>query len=345
MSLHQIYFIVLTALVLMLAGATIWGQWLEAHTLENTALARARQLNSRVRSAWFIVLWFGAAFMLGTTALVVLFAFASFFALREFVALTPIRPSDHWALVLAFYGVIPLQYILVATGQHRAFTVFIPVYMFLALPVIMALRQDTHQYLQRIAKVQWGLMICVYCVSHAPAIASLHWAGYSDRGPLLLLYFLLLVQLADLSALLSSRLCERIRWPQWALWATQVTQSNSSKCHGGCVAGGLLTTAIGAAFWWVTPFSFWQTTWMAAATVCAGYLGEWVLASVKTSLGAPDGLSDGQLTRGMLQRLHALSFAAPVFFHLALLFNANKPPELIKVAAPKLSIELKKINV
>ncbi|MCK7500789.1 MAG: hypothetical protein MZW92_69335 [Comamonadaceae bacterium] len=31
-------------------------------------------------------------------------------------------------------------------------------------------------YLQRVAKVQWGLMLSVYCVSHAPAIATLELA-------------------------------------------------------------------------------------------------------------------------------------------------------------------------
>ena len=129
--------------------------------------------------------------------LLVVFALASFFALREFVSLTPIKSSDHWALVLAFYLVIPAQYVLLGFGRASVFATFIPVYVFLLLPVVVAIRQDTERFLERVAKVQWGLMISVYCISHAPAIATLPIKGYEGRGPLLLLFFLLVLFLTD----------------------------------------------------------------------------------------------------------------------------------------------------
>ena len=70
-------------------------------------------------------------------------------------------------------------------------------YVFLLLPVIVAIRQDTERFLERVAKVQWGLMISVYCISHAPAIATLPIRGNEGRGPLLLLFFLLVLFLTD----------------------------------------------------------------------------------------------------------------------------------------------------
>ena len=119
-------------------------------------------------------------------------------------ALTPIRPADHWALVMAFYVIIPLQYVLIAGGNTAMFTVFIPVYVFLTLPVLMALRQNVEHYLQRIAKVQWGLMISVYCVSHAPAIAALEPPGSRGAARCCCCTSCSCVQMADPSSVIFS---------------------------------------------------------------------------------------------------------------------------------------------
>lgn len=309
MTPHETFFVVLAGLVALFATATVWGSWRESHTLDTIKLASIAQLNSRIRAAWFIVLLFGVAFLVGETALVLLFALASFFALREFVALTPIKASDHWALLLAFYAVIPIHYALVSAGLYGWYAVFIPVYMFLVMPVVMTIGLDTELYLQRVAKVQWGLMISVYCVSHAPAIATMDIPGYEGRGPLLLLYFLLVVQCSDLFAVFGTNLFGRTP-----------LASNPSKSREGVVAGGAAATLVGTALWWMTPFVWWQAAMIAGVTVIAGFMGGLVLASVKASLGARDSYEGIQLSRGMLERLDALSFAAPVFFHAVFYF-------------------------
>ena len=145
---------------------------------------------SRIRASWLIVLLFAIGFALGEVALAVIFALASYFALRQFVAAAPIKPAGRWAPVLAFYVVIPIQYLLVASGWHGRYAVLIPVYLFLILPVALAWRQDTELYLQRLDKVQWSLMLSEYCVSHAPAIATVEPPGYEGRGALLSEYCL-----------------------------------------------------------------------------------------------------------------------------------------------------------
>jgi hypothetical protein len=97
----------------------------------------------------------------------------SFLALREFVTLTHTRRGDHRSLLLAFFVVLPLQYVLVGTRLFDLFTVFIPVYVFLAIPVISALANDPLRFLERTAKIQWGIAVCVYGMSHAPALLLL----------------------------------------------------------------------------------------------------------------------------------------------------------------------------
>ena len=314
MTLYETFFAVLSGLVLLFATATALGTWLESRTADAVKLAWIHQLNLRIRGSWAIVLVFALAFALGGEALTVVFAAASFFALREFIALTPTRAADYWALVIAFYVAIPLQYVLVAGGLYEWYAVVIPVYLFLLLPVVMALGQDTERYLERVAKVQWGLMICVYCVSHAPAIATLQIPGHEDRGALLLLYFLLVLQLSELLAVIFS-----------ASFGRTPLASNPTKSVEGVLAGGVAATLAGTALWWMTPFAWWQSLLMAAAIVGAGFTGGLVLASVKRSLGARDLYLEGgvQLARGALGRLDAVSFAAPVFFHLTLFFFAR----------------------
>lgn len=306
---HETFFAVLGGLILLFATATLLGGWLQARTADAAKLAWIGRLNARIRASWAIVALFAIAFAAGGGALVLIFAIASFFALREFVALTPIQPSDHGALVLAFYVVIPLQYALVYTGWHGMHSVLIPVYVFLVLPVVMALKQDTERYLERVAKVQWGLMISVFCVSHAPAIATLEIPGYPDRSALLLLYFLLVLQLSELLAVIASA----------AVGRTPL-RSDPNKSREGVLIGGLGAALLGTALWWMTPFAWWQAAWMSAAIVVAGFMGGLVLASVKGSLGAREWYEGVQLSRGVLDRIDALSFAAPVFFHLTWFF-------------------------
>jgi hypothetical protein len=69
------------------------------------------------------------------------FGVFSFLALREFITLVHTRRGDHRSLILAFFVVLPLQY--VHRGAHfDLFSVFIPVYVFLAIPVVSALAGD-----------------------------------------------------------------------------------------------------------------------------------------------------------------------------------------------------------
>jgi phosphatidate cytidylyltransferase len=309
LSLQQTFFAVFGGLALAAGAASVLVHRLMARTADPVKLTWIGQLNSRLQASWLILLLFAVGFALGEVALAVIFAVASFFALREFVALTPIKPADHIALAIAFYVAIPLQYVLVAIGWYQLYAVFIPVYLFLVLPVIMAWRHDTELYLQRVAKVQWGLMLSVYCVSHAPAIATIEPPGYEGRGALLLLYFLLLVQLSENIAVAAS-----------ASFGRTPLRSNPNKSREGVLIGGAAATVIGTLLWWMTPFTWWQAALMSAATVLAAFMGGLVLASVKRSLGERQWDQGVALSRGVLERLEGITFSAPVFFHATIYF-------------------------
>lgn len=305
LTLNETFLAVLAGLVALSVTVTALGAWLSARTVDEAKQQRLKLVNSRLRAAWSIAAVFSVAFALGTGMLLFVFALVSFFALRNFVSLTPIRPADHWALVLAFYVVTPLQYVLIGTGNIGLFTVFIPVYVFLALPVVMALKQDTERYLERVAKVQWGLMICVYCVSHAPAIAQLGGPGIGERGPLLLVYFLLVVYVADLTQVITS-----------AVLGGTPLKSDPNRTWAGVMVAATVAGLLGTALWWMTPYRWWQSTLMSIIIAASGLFGSVVLNSVRKSLGARDWDTGIVGVRAVLDRLDALAFAAPVCFHL-----------------------------
>ena len=309
LSLNETFLAVFCTLAILSAVATGVGQWAAHHTIDSARLARLGLLNSRIRGSWSVLAVFTIAFAMGPVALLVVFALASFFALREFVSLTPIKSSDHWALVVAFYLVIPAQYLLLGFGRASVFATFIPVYIFLLLPVVVAIRQDNERFLERVAKVQWGLMISVYCISHAPAIATLPIKGYEGRGPLLLLFFLLVLFLTDLLQIIFS-----------AMLDGRALKSNPNKTAKGVLAGSACGALIGTLLWWMTPFTWWQALIMSLVIVGTGYLGSVVLAAVKQSLGARLWDTEFELTRGVLERLDALTFAAPLFWQITRYF-------------------------
>ena len=305
LTLNETFLAVLVGLVALSVVVTALGSHLGRNTTDAVKQQRLALVNSRLRASWSIVAVFSIAFALGTGALLFVFALASFFALRNFVSLTPIRPADHWALVLAFYVITPLHYVLIGIGYIGTFTVFIPVYVFLLLPVVMALKQDNERYLERVAKVQWGLMICVYCISHAPAIVQLGTPDAGERGPLLLVYFLLVLYIADLTQVITS-----------AVLGGTPLRSDPTRTWAGVMVAAAVAGLLGTALWWMTPYRWWQSTLMSIIVACAGFLGSVVLSSVKKSLGARDWDTGIVGVRAVLDRLDALAFAAPVFFHL-----------------------------
>ena len=308
-SLQEGYLIILAALIFLIGAGTIYGRWAEDRATTPVALKRLAIANSRVRLGWWLIIIFAMAWWTGMGGLVFVFAIFSFFLLREFIALTPIKHTDHWVLVIAFYLVIPAQYALVYFDLMPFFTLFIPVYLFLLLPCIATMSNDTDRYLERVAKVQWGVMICVFCVSHAPAIATLDFHRYNSSGALMLLYFLLVVFCADLFSVLAS-----------SALGGRPLRMNPNKTRKGLSVGCAAAFLVGVALYWLTPFRLWQAALYAIAIVLAGCAGDLVISSVKRSLGSRSWESEMYIGRGILERFAPLTFAAPVFYHLSVLF-------------------------
>jgi len=264
-------------------------------------------LNSRIKAWWGMVALLGVAFAFGKAGVIVLFALASLAVLREFITLTPTRRGDHLALAVAFFIVLPLQYYLVWIDWYGLYSVFIPVYVFLLLATIAALRQDTTHFMGRVAETQWGLMISVFSLSHVPALLGLNIPGYEGRNLLLIAFLVLVVQSSDVLQYVWGKLLGRHKI---------VPELSPSKTVEGFLGGVASATLLGALLWWITPFSPWQAGAIALLISLMGFFGGIVMSAIKRDRGVKDWgwLIEGH--GGALDRLDSVIFAAPVFFHM-----------------------------
>lgn len=311
MSMQQKFYWLFGGILALLTLASVVGWLLHGQAQRRGGSATIDNLNARVRAWWVMVAIIAVNFFLGKNATVVLFAIASAFALREFVTLTPTRLGDHLPLVVSFYVLLPVQYWLIADGWYNLFAIFLPVYGFLLLPVLAAATGDTEDFLSRVTKLQWGLMITVYCISYAPALLLLQIPGFGGQNLLLMIYLLMVVQLSDVLQYVFGKLFGKHKIAPLV---------SPSKTVEGFIGGGLSAVGVGTALWWITPFTPLQSCGMAAVIVVAGFLGGLALSAVKRSLGAKDWGAMIEGHGGMLDRLDSVSFAAPVFFHFTAYF-------------------------
>jgi phosphatidate cytidylyltransferase len=290
--------------VLLLASAISWGL---KHKAGGVPSPTVENLDARVKAWWVMVALLGVAIAFGKTAVVVLYALASFFALREFITLTNSRRGDHWALLVAFFIAIPFQYYLVWTGWYGLWSIFIPVYGFLLLPVIAALRADTHRFLERVSAQQWALMICVYCASHVPALLTLDIPGYGGKQVLLVAFLIIVVQGSDVLQYVFGKLFGK----------TKVAPVLSpSKTWEGLIGGVATATALGGALYWITPFSPLQAAGMAFVICIMGFFGGLVMSGIKRDRGVKDWGRMISGHGGVLDRIDSIVFSAPIFFHM-----------------------------
>ncbi len=261
-----------------------------------------------LRAAWVASVLFWSAWAAGPLMSTLLFGVISFIALRELITITHTRRADHRSLLLVFFIVLPVQYLLVAQRHFDLFSVFIPVYVFLAIPVVSAFGNDPQRFLERTSKIQWGVMVCVYGISHTPALLLLDLPGYSGRGAFLVFYLVAVVAVAQIAQESASRQLRR------RPVARAISRSFSWRGWGvGVISAGLM----GALLYWATPFKPIPALLMACLAGGCGTLGEFVMKALKRDAGVHHWGGQASVTGavGLLDRIAPLCFAAPVFFH------------------------------
>ncbi len=308
-ELHLLYMGITGFLVI----ATIIGAVLKQRVKSDKGRATVDNMNARTKAWWVMVGVFAVANFAGLTATTVLFFLLSYGALSEFVRLNPEGEADRRSRWLAFAVILPLQYFLTWINWYGMFALLIPVYAFLFIPTVNAIGGDAKKFLERTAKMQWALMVCVYCLSHAPAILTLDIPGYEGENAKLLLFLVLVVQISDVL---------QYAWGKTTGKRPIAPNISPNKTVEGFVGGVASATIVGTLLWWATPFNPFQAWLMALLIALAGFAGGLTMSAIKRDRGVKDfgTLIEGH--GGVLDRIDSICFSAPLFFHVVRYFFA-----------------------
>ncbi len=313
--------ILVLGVLITLTILLIVGQILKRQPESHFDPAIVRTFNKRV-SAWLtICLLLIVALLLHKTVTVVMFGCVSFWALREFITMTPTRRGDHRTLFWVFFLFTPLQYYLVAIENYNLYTIVIPVYASLFIPGRIAFTSDHKRFLERTAKIQFGLLICVYALSHAPALLNLDlktWASATstyvpwDGKPAgLLFFFIVIVQVSDMF---------HFAWDRLVGKHVIAATVNATKTWEGLIGAACCTAVVGILIQFflpgVTPFTWYGAGLMALVTSAMASSGSMTMSAIKRDRGVKDYGTLVQGHAGVLDRIDSACFAAPIFFHL-----------------------------
>ncbi len=321
----------------------------------NINAAMLRRFDLRLRAWWMMCVILIAGFLLRYMGTVLLFWAVSFWALREFVTMTPTRRGDHRALFWVFFIFTPLQYVLVGLGRefYGLYSIMIPVYGSLFIPARIAMSGDHKRFLERSAKISVGLLICVYALSYAPALLDLElrtWKPAPKSGSLSTEQEtetpVTPAEIDDLQeAPTSGGMVQQRPWTgsnagllfylvvivqlsdvfQY-IWGKLLghrviaPEINASRTWEGFVGGVATTTIFGTLLWWATPFRLWEAACMSLIIAIMAFAGGMTLSAVKRDRGVADTGTLVQGHAGVLDRIDSICFAAPVFFHLTRYF-------------------------
>jgi len=291
--------------------ASLVGYVLSKRVSSEKGRATVSNLNARTKSWWVMVLVLLGALSCGKLGTVLAFAMISFLALREFITATPTRRADHVSLAVAFFVVLPLQYVLVYINWYVMCLILIPVYAFILLPVLSVVRGDVTDFLERSARTQWGLMVCVYFISHIPMLLYTSMGDLQMGNAGLILFLVIVVQGSDVLQYVWGKL----------LGKHPISPTLSpKKTIEGFGLGILSASLLGASLHWLTPCGR-GAAFVVCLLICVfGFLGGLVMSAIKRERGIKDWGTLIEGHGGMMDRIDSLCFSAPLYFHVIVYF-------------------------
>lgn len=264
------------------------------------------ELTQRVNSWWVMVIVFVVGALLNHSVSMVFFGLISYLALKEYFSLIPTRLTDRRIVFYAYLSII-FQYYFAGIGWYGMFIIWIPVYVFLLLPFRQVLIGDTKGFLENTSRVQWGLMMFVFGLSHIAYLITLKAPqGYDVGGKELVLYLLFLTQFNDVLQYV---------WGKSFGKRKIVPLISPNKTVEGFVGAFVSTSILAVILSFLTPFTTLQALFAGMLISSAGFIGDVVVSMVKRDIGVKDSGSMIPGHGGILDRVDSLTYTAPLFFH------------------------------
>ncbi|HEU5291540.1 MAG TPA: phosphatidate cytidylyltransferase [Cyclobacteriaceae bacterium] len=297
----------LLTVVLVIFGILIFASVLFFVVGKLKPQANLSELKSRTRSWWVMATMVLAATLISTNISYIATALLSFTAFRELYSVLGFRESDRRAIFWAYVS-IPIQYYLAYIGWYGAFIIFIPIVMFLFLPLRLVLKGNTDGIIKSMSSLQWILMLTVFGLSHMAYLLSLpELPGFSSGGRGLLLFLVFLTEINDVM---------QFTWGKLLGKHKIVPKVSPNKTWEGFVGGIISTTIIGYFLGFLTPLSDYQVLLISFMIAVSGFVGDIVMSSVKRDIGVKDMSTAIPGHGGILDRIDSLAYTTPVFFHL-----------------------------
>jgi phosphatidate cytidylyltransferase len=247
-------------------------------------------LGSYLSYTWIFLLSFTATEAIAFDVGVWILAFVCFRALREYFSLVDIRLQDRLGILGAYLS-IPFMIYFIQIDWYGMFIIAIPVYAFLAIPLLVTLGgKEAKGTVFSVGVIDFGLFLFVYCLGHI---------GYLMRFSTWAAVFLIL----------SVTVCDGF---------ARAIQSRSSIARVDLLARYFLPLPVVAMLAWL--LSPWTEIPLPHAFILAAMipllviLGQHTIGYVKRDLG----VSESPSTPGqgkILDNLRSLFFTAPLVFH------------------------------
>jgi len=300
----------------LLVVLTIVGSALKRSHNLNVSRVTIDNFNAQIAAWWKMCVVQALSLVFGRIGSLVLFGILSFLAMREYLTLVPTRRGDHRTLFWSFFVIMPLQYCVLGFHWYVLLAIMIPILACVFIPTSIAVAGDTAHFVERAGKIQFGLMVCGYCLSHAAALLQLKIPGFGGHSARLLLYLGLVVQMNDLLQYVWGKLIgkHKIAW-----------RVSPDKTWEGFLGGMVSATALGTLLWWATPFTPLQSAGLSFLICILGFAGGVVMSAIKRDIGIKDFGGVIERRGGILDRIDSLCFAAPIFFHVVRYYFAPWP--------------------
>ncbi|WP_342527118.1 phosphatidate cytidylyltransferase [Chryseomicrobium sp. FSL W7-1435] len=302
-----VVFLILIAVSLLVSVITYFQK------RKNKGLNKYEQLVIRTKLWWGMATIFGLSFLVHPTISLLSLMVLCFLALREYFSMFETRKHDRRLFIWAYLA-IPINFYWIHIGWYGMFIVFIPIYVFLFLPLARLFQKSSAGFIKSVSMTQWGLMLLVFGLSHLALFAKMpeitrHDVGIATQyGALMVLFLIPLTQANDVIQYMVSK-----KWGKRKV----LPVANPDLTWEGVIAGIVGTTLLAAILApWITPMSVPFSIFAGFLIGATGFFGTAVMSALKRNFFLRETGEGPVIESKTINKVDSLTYTAPLFFHL-----------------------------
>ncbi|MCR8847314.1 phosphatidate cytidylyltransferase [Rossellomorea sp. SC111] len=260
-------------------------------------------ISLRVKTWWGMFLVFCMATLFNPIISMVSLMVLCFFSLKEYFSMMKTRKADRRIFLWAYVS-IPIQFYWIFIGWYGMFIVFIPVYVFLLLPLPRILGKGTLGFLRSVSSTQWGIMLMVFGLSHL----AYYQIASPEYGSHLVLFLVVLTQVSDIVQFVVSMYIGKKK---------VVPTSNPYITWEGFLSAMVVTTGVSYFLYpFLTPLDIRFGILSGLIISISGFVGSLTISVLKRDLLIGNQERVAALKESYLNRVDSLAYTSPIFFHI-----------------------------